>query len=329
MGKIKDLTGQTFGELTPIQIDKERSKEMGRTYWLCQCSCGNITSKRADYLTGATPKNKSCGCISYVGRRTKKENLVGQKFNRLTVLEEDLEKEKQVQRTCYKCQCDCGNIVSVRADYLKRGAVKSCGCYVKDAARIHGALAANVMTENLLGQKFGKLTVIKKDEEKSGKGRGAFWIAECECGSIKSYSARNLKRNQSCGCAISRGEDLIATILRELGYNFVSQYKFNDLYGNINHLRFDFAILQEDNSIMCLIEYQGKQHYEPVEHFGGESGLLLRKEYDKKKKEYCRINHIPLIEIPYFDFNKINKEYILKLISSWHELDDDSEYYED
>lgn len=53
------------------------------------------------------------------------ENLVGMKFNKLTVIERDFSHK---DRPYWKCQCDCGNTVSVRADLLKNGNTKACGC---------------------------------------------------------------------------------------------------------------------------------------------------------------------------------------------------------
>lgn len=50
-----------------------------------------------------------------------------------------------------------------------------------------------------------------------------------------------------------------------------------------------------------LIEYQGKQHYSPVDLFGGESALKIRIEYDKIKREYARSKCIDLLEINYND----------------------------
>lgn len=38
--------------------------------------------------------------------------------------------------------------------------------------------------------------------------------------------------------------------------------------------RFDFAIFDDDGEIDFLIEYQGKQHYEPSNKFGGKKGLF-------------------------------------------------------
>lgn len=61
-----------------------------------------------------------------------REDLTGQKFGRLTVLE--FSHRGKFRQSFWKCKCDCGNIVIVRAGQLKFGATKSCGCYQKDRA---------------------------------------------------------------------------------------------------------------------------------------------------------------------------------------------------
>ena len=52
-------------------------------------------------------------------------------------------------------------------------------------------------------------------------------------------------------------------------------------------------------SLCTAIEYQGIQHYLPVEFFGGEEALTLRQELDRNKKQLCIKNHVRLIEWPY------------------------------
>ena len=56
-----DLTGKIFGKLKVLKLDEDKSKETGRTYWMCQCSCENktIVSVRSDSLGRRT---FSCGC---------------------------------------------------------------------------------------------------------------------------------------------------------------------------------------------------------------------------------------------------------------------------
>jgi hypothetical protein len=61
-------------------------------------------------------------------------NLVGRQFGRLTVLERDLSGKKQIVK--YRCQCQCGKILSVDAGNLRSGHTTSCGCYRKEFLRI-------------------------------------------------------------------------------------------------------------------------------------------------------------------------------------------------
>ena len=52
-------------------------------------------------------------------------------------------------------------------------------------------------------------------------------------------------------------------------------------------------------SLRTAIEYQGIQHYLPVEFFGGEEALTQRRDLDRVKKELCAANSVRLIEWPY------------------------------
>lgn len=59
---------------------------------------------------------------------------IGDKYNRLTVLgfgEPYVYPNGKGKERTYICLCECGNIKTVRAGHLKRGAVKSCGCLVR------------------------------------------------------------------------------------------------------------------------------------------------------------------------------------------------------
>jgi hypothetical protein len=48
-----------------------------------------------------------------------------------------------------------------------------------------------------------------------------------------------------------------------------------------------------------MIEYDGRQHYEPVKEFGGQKGHDSTKAHDKIKDEYCKKNNIRMVRIPY------------------------------
>jgi len=106
---------------------------------------------------------------------------------------------------------------------------------------------------------------------------------------------------------MSKGEILIEDYLRKHNILYEEQYGFIDLKADNNRhkLKFDFAIFI-DSTLHCLIEFDGKQHSQPVEFFGGDKAFETLQENDNKKNEYCKNNGYYLIRIPYEDLNNIN-----------------------
>lgn len=108
----------------------------------------------------------------------------------------------------------------------------------------------------------------------------------------------------SCAESLSVGEKMIRKELNKLRVSFSQQYTFNDCK-NKNVLRFDFAIFDSQGNIAKLIEYDGEQHYRPIEFFGGAESFKYRRENDKIKNKFCQDNKIDLVRIPYWDLEKI------------------------
>lgn len=137
-------------------------------------------------------------------------------------------------------------------------------------------------------------------------------ILQCPKGHIFKKPYNKFKQGQRCPiCYESNGEQIIRNYLVTYNIKFKTQYKFKNLVSDCGVLlRFDFAIFDKNNNLICLIEYQGQQHYEPVEYFGGKEQFQIQQEHDRRKRNYCINNNIKLLEIPYWDFN--NVEEILK-----------------
>ena len=111
----------------------------------------------------------------------------------------------------------------------------------------------------------------------------------------------------------SRGEIKIYEILRDSGLNFKEEYSIAGLTSsNGKLLRFDFAVFDDDGNLDFIIEYQGKQHYEASSKFGGKRGLYQQQFNDNKKRRFCALHDIKLIEIPYTEENLISYDYIIK-----------------
>lgn len=246
-----------------------------------------------------------------------KKDLTGQTFNRLTVIEQDMNKYAETQEVFWKCRCSCGNFKSVRTYDLTHGKTKSCGCLRNEKVR-------EAIGNKLQGQRFGRLLVLEQVEsiiENSGMVRTA-WKCKCDCGNIITVKTINLKSGDthSCGCMNSRGETLIESILRINNIRYSQQYVFNDLTSvNGGHLRFDFAVFDNNNLLKYLIEFNGIQHYQQINFFG-EDRFETQQENDNRKKQYCLEKNIPLIIIPYWELKNINLEYIERKVKDSEEI---------
>ena len=112
----------------------------------------------------------------------------------------------------------------------------------------------------------------------------------------------------------SRGEIKIHEILEKSGLVFKEEYIFPNLNSsNGRPLRFDFVIFDDDGKIDFIIEYQGKQHYEPSSKFGGKKGFYQQQYNDNQKRRFCALHDFKLIEIPYTEEHLISYDYIMNL----------------
>lgn len=229
--------------------------------------------------------------------------MIGKIYGKLNVLSKAPKDPNAANRcTRYFCKCECGNIVNVNGAALRSGHTTSCGCSRKGNG-----------IKDLTGQTFGNLTVI---DYAYSSDNGAIWNCVCKCGNKIQVLSRNLINGHktSCGCIKkSSGEEKIEKILIELKLNYALEYKIQDCKYE-RTLPFDFAIFDKKNNLLCLIEYQGEQHFKSISFWGGEERYLKQKERDKIKQEYCIQNNIKLIIIPYSDYNILDKTYLRKAI---------------
>lgn len=327
MAKAIDLTGQKFNHLTVIRRDFEIQKmhpNERQAWWEVYCdSCGQIKSLRGSIIK----KAQTCGCKKNSDKNPRKPiqikpkdskhfrgiDLKGQRFARLTVLEY-ADEQYQVfynghHKNTWKCQCDCGNICYVTTENLRRGDTPSCGCITKENQRSK--------LKDLSGQKFGHLLVLKWLGTINNNSK---YLVRCDCGKEYEIYASNLIQGSttSCGCVReSHGEQKIRELLSNNNIKFESQKKFSDFnYSDTKGKpKYDFY-LPEYN---ILIEYDGEQHFKPIENWNGIEGFELRKKHDIIKNEYALKNNFILIRIPYTHYNELcledllnNSDFIIK-----------------
>ena len=241
------------------------------------------------------------------------QDITGEVFGELTVLERDFEEEsKHPSRgsTYWKCKCSCGNEKSILKGSLKSGRTTSCGCKRKKIAAQHMKTLSSNNYIDETGKRYGKLIVLYKTENNSATRQGVVWRCKCDCGNEKDVFGTDLRNGTtaSCGCmGNSKGEWKIEQLLLENNLLYIKEYP---QIISEKTLRFDFAILKE-NKLWYFIEFDGKQHYEPSNLFGGESYLKYTQEHDKLKNDFCSQNNIPLIRIPYTKYNSLTIEDLL------------------
>ena len=106
-------------------------------------------------------------------------------------------------------------------------------------------------------------------------------------------------------CNESKGEKKVESFLIKNNIEHIFQCKFNDCKF-YKELPFDFYLPKYN----ILIEFDGKQHHQIIEYFGGLDRFIDQKIRDTIKNIYCQQNNIKLIRIPYWDLDNI--ENILK-----------------
>lgn len=117
-------------------------------------------------------------------------DLTGQRFGRLTVISRAENRHKKV---FWNCDCDCGNKTVAKANELRNGRRKSCGC-------LRGGFI------DIAGKKFGKLTVV----ERARRGR---WLCDCDCGNqtVKDSASLRSETSTHCGCLRKEKEKSICS----------------------------------------------------------------------------------------------------------------------
>lgn len=142
--------------------------------------------------------------------------------------------------------------------------------------------------------KFGEEYQILKYEGQKGRS-----LLRHSCGFCFTCNIGDFKKSKGCPKCykkISKLEQKVITFLNKNNYIYEYQKRFDDFK------RFPFDFYVEIEGKKFLLEAQGRQHYMEVPVF---DSYELQKERDLKKRNYCLINNIPLIEIPYWEENNI------------------------
>lgn len=236
-------------------------------------------------------------------------DITNQRFGRWTVLYRTTNPKTGGAR--WVCKCDCGTIKPVLGSRLRQGASQSCGCFNREQASKRMTEYNLQQSSIKIGDRFDKLVVEEDLGLRPSKFRNKqdrWYLCRCDCGNfIETISSPLLcGRLHSCGCMHSYGEYRILNILQSFGIKYQKEFSFKDLVGKTGRcLRFDFALFQE-NILIGLIEFDGRQHVTGPEASWTQSDSLEEiQERDKQKDEYCKLHNIPLLRLTQKDFSDL------------------------
>lgn len=259
--------------------------------------CGRIYQKvKANHLYESKTLCQKC----YSGRESKIKNKFLNYLKKrpdLELLSQTICISEKAKIRCLKCQriffVSLSNFVT-RADH-------SCPFCGKNGAPIDQLEMERRMTE--IGKNDYELIGYKNFTTKVK-------IRHKKCNFIFNQLPVNFLKGRGCPkCygTMSIGEQKIEEFLSKNKIIFERQKKFEET----GEKRFDFYIPEKKT----LIEYQGEQHYSPIEHFGGEKAFEIRQKRDEEKRNFCKKYNYKLIEIPYYHQN-ILSQYLSQLIGS-------------
>ena len=325
MKKIEYTPGEKLGPYN-IEFVKEVEPQIGVTksgkkycirigQFICPiCQCPNIFTSFSHIKSGHTSKCRECANKLHI------HNITGERFGHLAVL--FLYPESRNGKIWCRVKCDCGRETDKTTNSVITNHVSSCGldgCPYKNGR--------DKAIKDLSQEKFGLLTPIKpiitEEDFCTDNGRifhcyplseyrGATWLCKCDCGNYCLLPRQSLTglHASSCGCLhTSKGELKIKQILEELQLDYIQEYippnsKF--------YFRYDF-FLPENNT---YIEFDGEQHYHPIDFFGGKEGFEDLRYRDLLKNQYCLNNQNRLVRIPYTEYCKLTPSYLSDIINN-------------
>lgn len=264
---------------------------------ILEWQCGNCGKINKDEYRNIFRRNHICSCYKIkeqIDNIKNKLRLKGYEFldketDKYTTTKHgliDTSKTKLPVR-CLKCgktfEAYCGNLISGH---------KKCDC---DLNKIY--------TLDLSPQEYRNKWTEKNKEnfdilDTNYHGRVDKYHIKClRCGHEDYRSGITLQGQdifcKSCESNMSKGEREVSEILQKLEIEYIQEYP---IVVNNTHRRIDFYLPKYN----LAIEYNGLQHYHPIEYFGGEERYEKQKQLDKEKQEYCNKNGIDYLIIPYY-----------------------------
>lgn len=288
----RNLIDQVFGKWTIITSAEKYAG--GQARWLCRCSgcLKEVIVSESSLITGDSTGCKQC-------RNLTKNNLIGQVFRKLTVIEKYIKSKSN--RSQWKCLCICKREIITTGQRLKNGKVSGC----KSCSQI------SIDQIVKIGNRYGSWQVVNLSNKKE-YGTGLFYCCKCDCGSVDLIEGKQLRTKRSLRCkkctsikylkVHSKFQDLVTKCIEERLPNIkmILECTFDRKLINPRSghcLKVDIFIPK----LALAIECDGDQHKNKNHIFNKlrPSNHISTEESDKIKEIFLKENNYKLLRIDY------------------------------
>jgi hypothetical protein len=168
-------------------------------------------------------------------------------------------------------------------------------------------LSNEIIDKRLEGRNIKRIGDFIESEKYKNSPRLRFLCTVCSHEWVTAINGVIVGETGCPNCKYGKSEKHFRNFIKEnLEYTYFKPHKVFEINGRKFYP--DFYIEQNDRKI--IVEYNGAQHYKPIEYFGGETKFIQQVQRDNALKKFCQDNDIEFIEIRY-DINKKDAEDLL------------------
>lgn len=278
---------------------------------LFKCKCGNEFETTFDKFKSRNKRQCNICSRNNVANRKKLPYEEVKKFIEIDSNSgcELLSKEYNNAHEKLKIRCKCRNVFETKFNHFKSSFQRQC-----PTCGIEKVVSAKRLDINYIKEYIEEKGCTLLSEYKNSN---TFIKIRCRCGNefktlfsmFRDYDVQSCKICREKEYSTSKGEVKIEKWLLKHNINYISQYSFEDCKHE-KKLKFDFAIINKNNQVKLLIEYDGKQHF-GLGLFSSDEEEMMKQynrvqQSDFTKNEYCFKKGIALLRIPYSRYRNID-----------------------
>lgn len=301
--QVKDLVGEEYVFKEKYVNNKTRLKTIHMV-------CGNTIYVQPDKFLNAGNRCPICAEKERAKNRTKTtEQYKKEVFQKVGIEHEVIGEYTGVFKRVEMFHIKCGRKYSVTPDGFLNNDVRCLLCteerYRFERRKTHEEFSKEVsLVDEGEYEVVGKYITAKEETV----------IKHKVCGKEFSVTPHGFLSGYRCACGKgSKGERAVAKVLDKLNISYERESKF------IKRMRFDFKLIDYN----AFIEFDGEQHFRPVNGWGGEKAFKSLKRRDEIKNNYCLSKGYELLRIPYWEIENVNEivtEFVIQLSNESNQI---------